>query len=72
MNIGYYYYYYHGLTPLVPNKYVSTYHLYLIYISFGSWMLIFVVASKSSPGKITKQNINRYLHRYPPDGIIYK
>lgn len=71
MNIGYYYYYTQGLSPLVPNRYISEYHLMLIHISYGACMLIFVIASRSEPGKITQHNVKKYLSRYPPDGTIY-
>lgn len=72
MTIGYYYYYYHGLTPLVPNMYISKYHKILVHLAFCSWMIIFVIASRAKPGQITKENNKMYLDRYPPDGSIYK
>ena len=72
MTIGYYFYYYHGLTPLVPNSYVSKYHKILIHFAFCAWMIIFVIASRAHPGKITNDNNKMYLDRYPWDGIIYK
>mgnify|MGYP001408505769 CR=1 FL=1 len=72
MTIGYYYYYFHGLVKLAPNSYVAEYHLYFIHSAFSSCMVIFYIASKSNPGKITRKNVDRYLRKYEPDGVIYK
>ena len=72
MNIGYYYYYYHGLVKLVPNMYISEIHLYTVHASYIACMLIFLIASRSEPGKITRKNVDRYLRKYQPDTVIYK
>jgi hypothetical protein len=56
--------------PFLPNKFVPYHH---VYISIA-WVIIcqitFVLASHTSPGVITKENIEQFSHE-KCDGLIY-
>lgn len=56
--------------PLVPNMYLSEYHIYTFSIVFALTLITFYLACTTPPGYITKENIQKY-NKYPYDFKIF-
>ena len=56
--------------PYIPNPRLSWWHRYTGYLAMATALVSFVVASTTSPGRITKATVARYNH-YPYDNFLF-
>lgn len=70
MCVGFFYYFTGILIKCLPNPYLSEYHRDILIILFTLCMISFGIASKSSPGVITKRNVKVLEKKYKDDAIF--
>lgn len=49
------------------NFFIRIISYFIVFCTFGS----FIMASRSDPGKITKDNVHKYIENYEYDGVLY-
>src|SRR5262249_39063447 len=57
--------------PLIPNKRLSSFHLFFPFVHVNFTFLAFVKASTTSPGLVTRANVDALGALYPYDGFLY-
>ena len=68
---GFFVYVHVGFNKYIPNKYVPEYHKYIGTAIMGLCYLSFLLASWTSPGIVTKQNLKACVKKFPFDNVMF-
>jgi len=69
--LGGYFFFLKDAQPHIPGPHISAAHQYSVHIMIGLTMVTFVMACRTDPGKINKQNLHKFAKTFPYDDMLY-